>query len=351
MRGIVVTEYGERLESRELEEPALRPGHALLEVLACGVCFSDVKIARGKMPFSDELELPHIPGHEICARVLASDPEGAIAPGARVVVYNVWPCGRCDRCLAGEEQICRAPQTRAGFTEPGGFRERMIAPLERLLVVPDGIDSAHAAPMTCALGTAYRAVVTRGGALPGARMAIIGLGGVGIHALQVARAAGALAVGIDRSAAALEVAQGLDLAALQAEDPGTFTELMERSGGLGYDAVIDTVGRPETIELAISLLRPGGRLVAVGYAVERAFEAPSAKLVLEELQLIGSRYARRSEMEQAIRLVADGRVKMIVDQVLPLEQADEAFAALERGEVVGRLVLSVADQGQGSDCQ
>lgn len=343
MRGIVVTEYGAQLESRELADPQLLPGHALIEVLACGVCYSDVKIARGRMPFSADLPLPHVPGHEICGRVLATDPPGTIEPGTRVVVYNVWPCGRCDRCLAGDEQICRDPQARAGFTDPGGFRERMTVPVERLLKVPDGIDSAHAAPMTCALGTAYRAVVTRAGALPGTRVAVIGLGGVGIHALQIARAAGALAVGVDRSPAALEVAHGLGLTALHAQDTNLTESLLARTQGLGYDAVIDTVGRPQTIELAISLLRPGGRIVAVGYAVDQDFQAPSAKLVLEELQLVGSRYARRSEMEQAIRLVANGSVKMIVDEVLPLQRADDAFAALERGEVVGRLVLDVTE--------
>jgi D-arabinose 1-dehydrogenase-like Zn-dependent alcohol dehydrogenase len=79
----------------------------------------------------------------------------------------------------------------------------------------------------------------------------------------------------------------------------------------------------------------------VGYAVGQAIELPSARLVLEEVQVIGSRYARRNELEQAIRLVAAGRVEMVVDRVLDLEQADEAFAALEAGEVVGRLVLQV----------
>lgn len=158
MKGMVVTEYGAPLELRELSRPALQPGHALLEVLTCSVCFSDVKIARGNMPFSDGLALPHVPGHEICARVVATEPAGLIEPGTLVVVYNVWPCDRCDRCRAGEEHICRDPRVRAGFTEPGGFLEQMVVPVERLLDVPEGIDPAHAAPMTCALGTAYRAV-------------------------------------------------------------------------------------------------------------------------------------------------------------------------------------------------
>jgi alcohol dehydrogenase len=342
VKGMVVTEYGSPLQRWELPQPALAPGHALVEVLTCGVCFSDVKIARGKMPFSDGLALPHVPGHEICARVIETDPAGALATGALVVVYNVWPCGSCDRCRAGDEHICRAPRVRAGFTDPGGFQERMVVPLDRLLAVPDGVDPAHAAPMTCALGTAYRAVVTRGAVAAGVRVAVIGIGGVGIHALQVARAAGGLAVGIDRSPAALDAARRLGLDAREADDPALARTLLDESGGQGYDVVVDTVGRPATLQTAASLLRPGGRIVVVGYAVGQAIELDSARLVLEEVEVVGSRYARRSEIEQAIRLVAEGRVQMIVDRVLELDQADEAFAALEAGEVVGRLVLRVA---------
>jgi alcohol dehydrogenase len=386
VKAMVVTGYGSPLQAAELAQPALAPGHALLDVVACGVCFSDVKIARGKMPFSATLPLPHVPGHEICGRVVevapgdaganGAGPGGAagaggarapgevvaagaraaggeaaaaatratppLAPGDLVVVHIVTPCGRCDRCRAGDEHICRDPVARAGFTHPGGFQERMVVPLDRLLPVPDGIDPAHAAPMTCALGTAYRAVVTRGGVTAGARVAVIGIGGVGIHALQVARAAGGLAVGLDRSAAAIDAAHDLGLDARDAGDPTVVPALLDESAGEGFDVVVDTVGRPATLQAAATLVRPGGRIVVVGYAVGQPIELDSARLVLEEVEVVGSRYARRSEMEQAIRLVADGRVKMVVDRVLDLKDADEAFAALEAGDVVGRLVVRIS---------
>ena len=335
---MVVTDYGAPLQLRDLPPPRLAPGHALLEILTCGVCFSDVKIARGRMPFSAALALPHVPGHEICARVLDCDPPGALETGSMVVVHNVWPCRRCDRCRAGEENICRRPEVRAGFTEPGGFQERMVAPLDRLTTVPPGIDAAHAAPLTCALGTAYRAVLTRGGVRAGMRVAVIGLGGVGIHALQVAHAAGARAVGLDRSPRAVAAASALGLDALAA-DAGVEDEL---AGAEGFDVVIDTVGHPETTAQADRLVRPGGCIVAVGYAVGESWTVPSDRLVLDEVRIVGSRYVLRDELERAIRLVADGRVQMVVDRVEPLEAANAAFAALEAGEVVGRVVLDVA---------
>jgi 2-desacetyl-2-hydroxyethyl bacteriochlorophyllide A dehydrogenase len=342
MRAMVVTAYDAPLVPRDLAAPELTRGHALLEVLTCGVCFSDVKIARGRMPFSPDLALPHVPGHEICARVLETDPAGALEPGAMVVVHNVWPCRRCDRCRAGQENICRTPEVRAGFTEPGGFQERLVAPIDRLTPVPPGIDAVHAAPLTCALGTAYRSVLTRGGVTAGTRVAIIGLGGVGIHALQIARAAGARAAGIDRSGPAVTTAVELGLDAHRADDPDLEADLHARTAGEGFDVVVDTVGHGGSIEQADRLVRPGGRIVAVGYALGEALALPAPRLVLDEVELIGSRYVLRDELERAIRLVADGRVRVVVDRVEPLEAANEAFAALEGGEVVGRVVLDVA---------
>src|SRR5215204_5443720 len=102
MRAMAVTGYGEPLERIEVPEPELIPGYAILEVLACGVCFSDVKTSRGHMPYSANLPLPHVPGHEIFGRVLTADPPGLVPDGMRAVVYHYWPCGRCLACRRGD---------------------------------------------------------------------------------------------------------------------------------------------------------------------------------------------------------------------------------------------------------
>ena len=341
MRAMAITEYGAPLERIEVPEPQLRSGHALIEVLTCGVCFSDVKTARGQMPFSNELKLPHLPGHEICGQVLDTDPSGALEPGTNVVVYHVWPCRVCSRCRAGEDNICVNPQAWAGFTHPGGFQDRLLVPLDRVVAVPDSIDPVHAAPMTCALGTAYRATVTRGRVTAGSRVVVIGLGGVGIHVLQIARAAGALAVGLDTSQRSVNVARDLGLDAHQADDSDTHEQLVDEYGREGVDVVIDTVGYEDTIQQANDLVRPGGRIVAVGYSPTINFSLPSPRFVLEEIQLLGSRYVRLDELERAIMLVADRHVEIVVDSVKSLEAANEAFDSLKAGDVVGRVVLDV----------
>jgi 2-desacetyl-2-hydroxyethyl bacteriochlorophyllide A dehydrogenase len=337
MRTMAVTSYSGPLAELELPEPELTPGNALLEVLACGVCYSDVKTSRGHMPFSDELALPHIPGHEICGRVLATDPPGEIEAGTRVVVHHYSPCGRCARCRAGQENLCTNLRAWLGFTHNGGFAERVVVPLDRLLAIPDSVDTMRAGPMTCALGTAYRAVVGRGQVAAGERVAVIGLGGVGIHAAQIARHAGAEVIGIDRSERALAVARDLDLDARAADDTS-----VERAAPDGFDVVIDMVGRTETLERAAALTRPGGRVVGVGYAQGQRLSIETPRFVLGELELVGSRYVARDELERAIRLVAQGHVQIVVDAVRPLAEVNEVFAQLVDGQLVGRAVLDVA---------
>ncbi|HEX6844661.1 MAG TPA: zinc-binding dehydrogenase [Actinomycetota bacterium] len=341
MRAMVVTRYGDPLTLADLEEPVLIPGHALVEVLTCGVCFSDVKTSRGHMPFSDHLPLPHVPGHEIYGRVVATDPPGAMPEDARVVVYHYWACGRCPACRRGDETLCAAMTAWVGFTHHGGFRERLVVPIDRLLPVPVSVDPVRAAPLTCALGTAYRSTVTRAGARPGASIAIVGLGGVGIHAAQIATAAGALAVGFDVHEDTLAAARGLGVDARRADDAAAADDLVAATGGEGVDAVVDTVGRRETLDLAMRLVRRGGRVVGVGYQPTTALEVPTPRFVLDEVTYLGSRYAHRDEVARAIDLVVRGVVTPVVGLVRPLEAVNEVFEALEAGAVVGRAVLEV----------
>ena len=153
-----------------------------------------------------------------------------------------------------------------GFTDPGGFQERLAVPVDRLIEVPEPIDPVQAAPMSCALGTAYRAVVTRGGVRAGARVAVLGLGGVGIHAAQIAVSAGATVVGFDLHGPTLTAASEVGIDAARAPTASAIEGLLDATYGEGVDVVLDTVGHEPTIALANRLVREGGRIVGVGYS-------------------------------------------------------------------------------------
>jgi D-arabinose 1-dehydrogenase-like Zn-dependent alcohol dehydrogenase len=341
MRAMAVTAYGEPLTALDLPEPDVPAGYALLEVLACGVCFSDVKTGRGEMPFSPDLSLPHIPGHEICGRVLRTEPRGLLEVGTVGAVYHYWPCGRCRSCSRGDETLCTDLVGWVGFTHPGGFRERIAVPVERLIPVPPSIDPIAAAPMSCALGTAYRAVAVRGGVRAGMSVAIVGLGGVGLHAAQIADAAGARVIGFDRHAGTLEVARDLGLDA-RPSDIDAIAAGLEEIAPEGVDVVVETVGQPATLDAADRLVRRGGRIVGVGYGPTSHLDLPTPRVVLGELEVLGSRYAHRSDLVRAMALVASGRVTPIVGLVRSLDEVNEVFDALVAGQVVGRAVLDVA---------
>jgi alcohol dehydrogenase len=342
MRAMAVTAYDEPLSMLDLPTPQIPEGFALLDVAACGVCYSDVKTARGMMHYSADLSLPHVPGHEIAGRVLETNPPGAMPEGTLVAVYHYWPCGRCAACRRGDETLCSQLRGWAGFTHPGGFQERLVVPLDRLIAVPDTVDPVLAAPMSCAMGTAYRSVVTRGGVRAGSRVGVIGLGGVGIHAAQVARSAGGRVFGLDVHPPTLQRAIELGIDGRRSDDEDIVQALFDETGGEGLDVVVETVGRDETLSLAVELLRPGGRLVGVGYSPASALTVPTPRLVLGELDLVGSRFAHRDDMERAVSLVATGDVEPVIGLVAPLEDVNDVFEALERGDVVGRAVLDVA---------
>lgn len=341
MRAMCITSYDRDLEPLELPRPDVPPGHALVQVLTCGLCFSDVKTARGRMPYSAGLRLPHVAGHEICGRVVEVNGPATIGVGDRVVAYHVWACHRCASCRRGDEQLCLAPGAWMGFTHPGGFQEFLAVPIEFLLPIPDRIPDRLAPALTCAMGTAYRAVVARAGTRPGERVVVLGLGGVGIHAALIAQALGARTLGVEATVEKVDAAclAGVREAVVSSDAPAAVKVM---TAGEMADAVIETTGVPALLDAARRLCRPGGRVVAVGYRVGEFMATSSDQLVLLEQSVLGSRYASRADIERVIHMVSEGLVEPCVDDVLDLEDVNEAIARLEAGRVSGRLVLSVA---------
>lgn len=341
MRAMAVTDYRSPLQLVELPDPETPPDSVLVRVLTCGVCFSDVKTSRGHMAFSSSLKLPHVPGHEICGEVVEASRASGFGVGQRVVVYNYWPCGRCVSCRRGMENICEELEGWVGFTTPGGFQEYLAVPVDRLLPLPEGVTPEQGATISCALGTSYRAVVTRARTRAGETVAVLGTGGVGLHALQVVRAAGARAVAVDIDSRKLERAAQLGAAATVLAGAEAEKVVAELTHGVGVDVVISTAGSEQSLDQASRLVRTGGRIVGVGYTVGAFAPIQMDTFVLREFEFIGSRYVQRHELERALHLVAEGQVRPVVDDVLPLEEANKALERLERGEVVGRTVLHV----------
>lgn len=343
MRTMTLVAFGQPLVPLEREEPEPGPGEVKVRVLACGLCRTDLKIVAGQMPFSRHQQLPHVPGHEVGGEVVAAGPDVSIAPGQRVVVFNYWGCGRCPHCVAGEETLCDALRGWVGFTTPGGLQEYLVVPAGHVLPLPPPVSALESATMSCALGTAYRAVVTRGRTHAGEAVVVLGTGGVGLHALQIARAAGARTIAVDINTEKLEAARrlGVDLALAA---PDAEAQVQEATRGRGADLVVDCVGTGKTTSQAIGLVRKGGRIVQVGYTTDEDHypAIPTDKLALREVSLVGSRYVTRPELARAIDLVARGVVRPVIAEVMDLSDANIGLDLVRADRAAGRVVLKVA---------
>ena len=347
MRAMVVERYGEPLVMAHLPDPSPGPGHVLVRVLACGVCRSDLKVAAGAMPFSPTLPLPHVPGHEISGEVAALGSGARGHVGDRVVVFDYWGCGRCPSCQAGEENLCEHLRGWVGFTTPGGFQEYLAVPDDCVLPLPPNIPAEHGGPLSCALGTAYHSIVSRGSVRAGETLVILGAGGVGLHAVQVGRAAGARVLAVDVQRHRLAAAR--EAGALDAfpAGPDAVEGVKSTTGGRGADLVVDTVGHHDSLIAGAQLARTGGRIVLVGYtALREEYPAlPADRIVLGEVSVIGSRYVTRRELYRAFDLVVRGLVRPVISGEVPLERANDALAMVREDRAIGRVIVQVGAHG------
>ncbi|HYM92343.1 MAG TPA: alcohol dehydrogenase catalytic domain-containing protein [bacterium] len=344
MKAMVVERYGAPLKMVDLPMPAPGPRQVLVRVIGCGVCRSDLKVVAGAMPFSSTLPLPHVPGHEISGEIAALGPDASGRIGDRVVVYHYWACRACAHCLAGEENLCANLRGWAGFGTPGGFQEYLAVPDDCVLPLPANIPPEHGGPLTCALGTAYQAVVSRGGVRAGEAMVVLGAGGVGLQAVQIGRAAGAVVLAVDLHAHRLEAARAAGAHDAFPAGAGAGERVRAATAGRGADVVIDTVGHHGSLATAGGLVRTGGRIVVVGYATspEEYPVLPTDRVVLGQLSVLGTRYTTRLGLQRALDLVARGLVRPVISGTFPLEQANEALAAVREDRATGRVVVRVA---------
>jgi propanol-preferring alcohol dehydrogenase len=319
------------------------PGQVRLDVLAAGLCHSDLHVVDGGAAAT--WGLPFTLGHEVCGTV-AELGAGVTtwAVGDQVVVHAPWGCDACERCAAGMSNYCdrRAalPAAGIGLGTDGGMAEALVVDATRLVAAP-GIDAATAAVLTDAALTSFHA-------LSGVRdllgtdttVVVIGVGGLGHVAVQLVRAlaAGTRVIAVDTRDEALELARRLGVDAVARPGPDTHGAVTRITGGRGADVVLDFVGADATIELGARALRPAGELVLVGsgggrLVVTKPGALPAGARV--RLPFWGS----RPELVQVIELTRNGLLQ-VETTTMPLADAATAFDLLRDARVVGRLVLA-----------
>jgi len=336
MKAAVVNGFNQKLEVKEMEVPKAAYGEVLVRIKTCGVCHTDLHAAQGDWPVKPKL--PLIPGHEGVG-VVESLGEGVISlkVGDRVgIPWLFSACGECDYCLTGWETLCQK-QLNGGYSADGAYAQYCVAPAAYVARIPDELSDVDAAPILCAGVTTYKALKVAN-VKPGEWVAIYGIGGLGHVALQYAKAMGYNVVAVDIHPEKLELAKelGADVTVNGSEtDP--VLAIQEQVGGA--HAAISVAVTKKAFEQAYKSVRRGGSLVVVGLP-NADLPIPIFDTVLNGVTVKGSIVGTRKDMQEALDFAARGKVRAIIE-TQPLEKINEIFERMEKGQINGRVVLTL----------
>lgn len=337
MKAAVLERFGAGLvitEDRPVPTP--RVGEIVVRTRAAGICRTDLKVIDGAIPTTPT---PIVPGHEIAGDVVAvGEHVAGLEVGDRVLVSLDVTCGVCAYCIIGERDHCAALQ-RLGMELDGGLAEYVRAPAINAIVLPDSLGYPEAAVIPDAVGSPYHAVVRLARVRPGQTVAVYGLGGLGLSAVQVSVLAGARVIAIARTTERRELAlsMGADAGIDPREGPVS-DQVRSLTNGIGVDVFIDLVGIEGSSEQAVASCRKGGQVIVLGYNVPR-LDVPMMRLVYDEVIVRGSRGSTKQDLLEVVDLVASGRISPVIGRRLGLDQINPALDALREGEVIGRTVV------------
>ena len=363
MRAAILERAPGGLHIEEIPIPEPLTGEILVRVAACGVCHTDLHVMKAEVAFPT----PAVMGHEITGTVAALGP-GVKGPpvGTEVACAFIMPCGFCAACGAGRDDLCdnffamnrlkgtlydgtsrlrRKDGSSLAMYSMAGLADYSVVPATDVFPIAAGLPLQESSVLGCAIFTAYGAVRHAAELRGGERIAVVAAGGVGINIVQIARAFGASQIiAVDVRDDKLDAAKRLGATdVVNAREVDAVARVRELTDGRGVDAAFEVLGLPQTFTQAFEMIRDGGRMIGVGIAPVKATAAIEiTRLVRRELRIIGSYGARtRADMPEIIRLAAQGifRPETMVTARFPLAEADAAYQALARGEIVGRAIV------------
>jgi 2-desacetyl-2-hydroxyethyl bacteriochlorophyllide A dehydrogenase len=345
MRAARFEGVGRPLTVQMVPVPRLSAEDVLVRVAATGLCGSDVHIAvEGTTPTS---HLPITLGHEIAGTIAAvGDDVAGWDVDERVCVFPLTFDGTCTACLAGHSEIC-SNRRAIGIHRDGGLAEYVAVPAKNLAAVPDDLPFPLAAICTDAVITPFHALTDVARLAPGESVVVIGAGGLGLHAVQIAQLTGASPViAVDTRPAQLARARqaGADVVVDASADP-VVDVVLDATAGVGVDVAAEFVGNRATIGQAVDCLRVGGRAVVVGIGADPITVPPPTVFVRKQLQLLGSYGGTPATLQRVLRLVATGRLDLSrsITHTFPLDDVAAALATLhEKTGDPQRVVITVA---------
>lgn len=330
MRAVRMVAVGKPLEMFDLPVPEIGDRDVLVRVRAAGICHSDVHYRAGKSPVHP---LPLTLGHEVAGLVEAvGDATRRVRPGDRVALNYMITCGDCYYCNSGNEQFCISGRMIGHYTD-GGYADYIAVPERGVLILPDEIPFDQGATLMCASATSYHAL-RKSRLIAGETIAIFGVGGLGMSAIQLGRAFGARDVyAVDINPAKLQMADRYGAIPINSRDGDPVEQIRKITGGRGVDVALELIGLAETMKRALQSLAIQGRLVIVGIGDQPLPVNTYQELIGPEVEVIGSNDHLLQELPQLIELARRGVLDLspIVSRTIPLE-ADEINRTLDQLE-------------------
>ena len=329
MRAARFTGADRSLTIEEVPVPKPGPLDVIVKVEACGICLSDVHLIDGGIP----PVIPVVtPGHESCGTVHeVGELVTGWKQGDRVIVMAGRNCGVCDNCATGQIDKCRNPQLM-GFHYDGAWAEYTSVPFYGLTRVPDNVPSEQAAILVDAVATPYAALTERAKVRPSESVGLWGIGGLGTHAVQIARMIGAAPiVAIDPLPSARD--RAMKVGADVAIDPTTQDvnmEILAVTDGRGLEVAVDLVGSNKVLSQAVSCTARQGRAVMVGLSLDPIELGPGLLFGVQSTSLLGHLGYQKQHLEQLVKLVSTGRLDLTasISDIMPLEQVADGVRRL-----------------------
>ena len=341
-----LTAYGAPLCETVVDTPRPQGSQVLVRVARCGVCHSDLHMQDGYFVLGDGKQLdvragralPFTLGHEIAGTIEDAGPDADAITGAKVAVYPWIGCGQCAACKVGDENICTAPR-HLGITVDGGFATHVMVPHPRYLIDYAPLSAGYAGALMCSGLTAFAALRRLADRAQRAPLLLVGLGGVGLMGLALARAMYATAPFVaDIDARKREAALAAGAAeAFDPADPGARKALLKSSGGI-Y-AACDFAGSQASLNFATGVLAKGGKVVVTGL-IGGAYSTAVAMFSLKAMTIEGTTTGTLAEARELIDLVRAETIAPPPIAERPLDQASRTLDDLRAGKIVGRVVLT-----------
>lgn len=357
MRAAILRQLNEDMEVRDdVAVTPVGPGEVRVRIIATGVCHSDLSLQNGTIPHA----LPAVAGHEGAGEVVEVGPGvGGMSVGDHVIIAWIPPCGICKVCISGQPYLCIAismgsalsPRFTINGGEPafgmagtGTFAEELVVPAAAAVPVPKDVPLDVAALIGCGVMTGAGAAINTAKVRPGSSVVVFGCGGVGLSVIQGARISGAAEiVAVDTLESKFDIARRFG--ATHAVTPSGLNAVSgEVTGGEGFDYAFEVVGHPDTIRGAFDATRRGGSTIVVGVGrMEQQVQFSAFELFFSEKTLRGSLYGSadvRTDFARLLRLWRADKLDLegMITQRVKLEQVNEAFDALKRGEVIRTVI-------------